>query len=244
MTLDGKDLQPNKSAAGRGDEDEKKMDDEEIARALSEVTSPASAEKSNGNDSSYNTYLFSDDSPSSTMPDAAEISMDTFVSPSSLVSRILREDSSKEEASPPASDDDDDAAPAPAPAGGGAAEDHALRLASGTLTPVRHIRMVQFAVDSPTASTSSFNEGASEEHLLDRLTKVQERLTQTQIDLSGEKAISKRKEKNLVKLAKELQKRSAVLDTKDKQIVKVRHCCQSIEYVLRVFVLCHRYCRT
>ena len=155
--------------------------------------------------------LFPEGSPPS--PPALE----TFKkSPSSLVKRILEQNSSHNRAESPPS--------------GGSADEGPPKL-PGT-PPPKPARTVKFNMaDSPSAS-SNLDE-ASEESLLDRLTRTQEKLTQTQIDLSGEKALRKRKDKNLVKLAKELQKRAAILETKDQQVVKVSQkikwkvCCEN-----------------
>jgi hypothetical protein len=53
------------------------------------------------------------------------------------------------------------------------------------------------------------------------LEQLRGKLTQVQIDLQAEKATRKRKEKNLFKLAKELNKRTAEIDFKDLQIKRV-----------------------
>jgi hypothetical protein len=64
--------------------------------------------------------------------------------------------------------------------------------------------------------------GASREESLEReLQQLRGKLTQVQIDLQAEKATRKRKEKNLFKLAKELNKRTAEIDFKDVQIKRV-----------------------
>lgn len=60
------------------------------------------------------------------------------------------------------------------------------------------------------------------DELLETLQHLRQRLTQTQIDLSAEKALRKRKEKNLIKIARELVLRAAQGDAKDAQIIKVR----------------------
>jgi hypothetical protein len=66
-------------------------------------------------------------------------------------------------------------------------------------------------------STSRVNSA----ELYARLEKTQQALTDAQIDLSGEKAMRKRKEKNLLHLAQELNRRTAEADFKDAIIEKV-----------------------
>jgi hypothetical protein len=85
---------------------------------------------------------------------------------------------------------------------------------------------VQFTgIDSPTNSASAlpqFNvQQATRSELYQRLDFMQQRLTQAQIDLSGEKAMRKRKEKNLMKLAKELSRRQKQTEKHEAQIGKV-----------------------
>jgi len=88
----------------------------------------------------------------------------------------------------------------------------------GTRPPVRSVKFE--GLDSLSSQHSSLEDN-SPEGLMDRLEKTQQRLTQAQIDLSGEKALRKRKEKNLVKLAKELKKRASESELQQVQIHKV-----------------------
>jgi Protein of unknown function (DUF1168) len=87
---------------------------------------------------------------------------------------------------------------------------------------------VQFAgIDSPSnsqtgAALPEFNVmKATRSELYQRLDFMQQRLTQAQIDLSGEKAMRKRKEKNLMKLAKELSRRQKQTEKNEASIAKV-----------------------
>jgi hypothetical protein len=59
---------------------------------------------------------------------------------------------------------------------------------------------------------------SSEEDTDGLIEKLRSQLTQAQVDLSGEKAIRRRKEKNLVKLAKELSHRQTEAELKDRKI--------------------------
>jgi hypothetical protein len=77
--------------------------------------------------------------------------------------------------------------------------------------------------DSPAPSVTNTPVGASKEERLEReLKRLRKKMTEVQIDYQAEKATRKRKEKNLVKLAKELNKRTAEIDFKDSQIKRVR----------------------
>lgn len=145
--------------------------------------------------SNIDDILFSDESPSSpsSAGGAGDVAIDGFKSTSSLVNRILNEDESQSESM--------------------------SITGESPGTPSRRVRSVQFALDAP--SVASNLDDATEEQLLKRIAKMQDIITQTQIDWSGEKALRKRKDKNLVKLAKELQKRATDLEVKDKQIAKV-----------------------
>lgn len=145
--------------------------------------------------SNIDDILFSDESPSSpsSAGGAGDVAIDGFKSTSSLVNRILNEDESQSESM--------------------------SITGESPGTPSRRVRSVQFALDAP--SVASNLDDATEEQLLKRIAKMQDIITQTQIDWSGEKALRKRKDKNLVKLAKELQKRATDLEVKDKQIAKM-----------------------
>lgn len=86
--------------------------------------------------------------------------------------------------------------------------------------------------DSPT-SAANIPKGASREEGDREVKKLREKVAEVQIDYQAEKATRKRKEKNLVKLAKELSKRTAEIDFKDSQIKRV-----SILYFLSFVLAC------
>lgn len=75
--------------------------------------------------------------------------------------------------------------------------------------------------DADAMWTSPIRDDVTEAELRARLEELQMRLTQAQIDLSAEKALRKRKEKNLFKIAQELVKRAADEEAKDLQIRKL-----------------------
>jgi hypothetical protein len=58
----------------------------------------------------------------------------------------------------------------------------------------------------------------SKDELLSLIKELRSELSQARMDLSGEKAIRKRKEKNLVKLAKQLNTRSTTMDEQSQQL--------------------------
>jgi ATP-dependent helicase/DNAse subunit B len=74
--------------------------------------------------------------------------------------------------------------------------------------------------DSPT-SAMNIPKGASREESDREIKRLREKVAEVKIDYQAEKATRKRKEKNLVKLAKELSKRTAEIDFKDSQIKRV-----------------------
>ena len=65
---------------------------------------------------------------------------------------------------------------------------------------------------------ASNDAGMSEDELRSTLKDVRSELAQARMDLSAEKAIRKRKEKNLVKLAKQLNARSTTVEDKAQQL--------------------------
>ena len=77
------------------------------------------------------------------------------------------------------------------------------------------------ARESPDSSTCSAGDPKESAGLRKRLQKTQEKLVQSQIDLSAEKAIRMRKEKLLFKMAKELSKRTEDSDFKAKKIFEM-----------------------
>lgn len=84
-------------------------------------------------------------------------------------------------------------------------------------------RRVQFSGIEESFPTIEVLQNETTSKLIERLNNYRQLLVQAQIDLSGEKAIRRRKDKNLVKLAKELQKRSREIESKNSQITTVRH---------------------
>jgi hypothetical protein len=95
--------------------------------------------------------------------------------------------------------------------------------------------------DSSTATATTTNVNSRspaatprEEVLEVELRRLREKLTKVQIDYQAEKATRKRKEKNLVKLAKELNKRATEIEFKDSQIARVRACIRGYIYWWRI----------
>ena len=82
-------------------------------------------------------------------------------------------------------------------------------------------RSVSFQDSSSPASSPADMSNKTVADLQAEVQQLAEQLTQAQMDLVGEKAVRKKKEKNLVKLAKELQKRSTDMDAKNAQYNKV-----------------------
>lgn len=82
-------------------------------------------------------------------------------------------------------------------------------------------RAVSFSgIDSPASSKADDEKTIGE--LIAKIQSLQIKVEKAGIDLSAEKSMRKKKERNLVKLAKELTKRTDELAAKNKQIVKVR----------------------
>lgn len=88
-------------------------------------------------------------------------------------------------------------------------------------------RAVSFSgIDSPASSKADDEKTFGE--LIAKIQSLQIKVEKANIDLSAEKSMRKKKERNLVKLAKELTKRTDELAAKNKQIVKVRFLYHSI----------------
>lgn len=86
--------------------------------------------------------------------------------------------------------------------------------------PLMERRSVSFTgIGTSPASAANIPTGAS--GVESEIKKLREKMTEAQIDYQAEKATRKRKEKNLVKLAKELNKRTTEIDFKDRQIKRV-----------------------
>ena len=81
---------------------------------------------------------------------------------------------------------------------------------------------VQFSgMEGPSPPPGLNLEHASRSELISKLGGLQERLTQTQVDLKQEKTKCRKKEKNLFKMAKELSKRQIDTAQKEEAIVQV-----------------------
>jgi hypothetical protein len=93
------------------------------------------------------------------------------------------------------------------------------------LTERRRIVSFTGIGDSP-ASAANIPTGASRVESLEReVKKLREKMTEVQIDYQSEKATRKRKEKNLVKLAKHCREMTAEIEFKDKRIKNVSLLC-------------------
>jgi hypothetical protein len=98
-------------------------------------------------------------------------------------------------------------------------EEDETETASPPVSPEVRVRAVKFAGigDSPFHSNAETPVSSREQ-----LKKMREKLTQMQINYQAERAQRKRKEKSLVKLAKQLNKRGVESEFKDEKIAKVR----------------------
>eukprot|EP00977_Amphora_coffeiformis_P028510 scaffold35584_cov176-Amphora_coffeaeformis.AAC.1 len=76
-------------------------------------------------------------------------------------------------------------------------------------------------MDGPSPPPGLNLEEASRSELISKLGGLQERLTQTQVDLKQEKSKCRKKEKNIFRLAKELSKRQVDTAQKEEAIVKL-----------------------
>ena len=75
---------------------------------------------------------------------------------------------------------------------------------------------------SPASSKSSLDIGEATVHdMMARIETLSSRLSEAEVNLSGEKALRKKKEKSLIKLAKELNKRKLETEAKAAEIEKV-----------------------
>ena len=86
---------------------------------------------------------------------------------------------------------------------------------------VQESRKVSFR-DVGSLGSSLDEEEMTHEQLVNKLGGLQAKLTQLSIDISAEKAMRHKKDKSLVKLAKELNKRAADQTAKEKKINLVR----------------------
>lgn len=82
---------------------------------------------------------------------------------------------------------------------------------------VQESKKVSFR-DVGSVASSHEDEDKTHEELVNKIGSLQAKLTQVSIDMSAEKAMRRKKDKSLVKLAKELNKRAADQTAKEKQI--------------------------
>ena len=81
---------------------------------------------------------------------------------------------------------------------------------------------VQFSgMEGPSPPSDLNLDEASRSELISKLGGLQERLTQTQVDLKQEKSKCRKKDKNIVKMAKELNQRQIDTTEKEEAIAKV-----------------------
>ena len=93
---------------------------------------------------------------------------------------------------------------------------------------------VQFSgMEGPSPPPGLNLEEASRSELIAKLCGLQERLTQTQVDLKLEKTNRRKKEKNIFKMAKELGKRQVETTQKEEDILKVSRDLKSPLILLR-----------
>ena len=89
------------------------------------------------------------------------------------------------------------------------------------LDKVQESKKVSFR-DVGSVASSHDDEEKTHEELVNKIGNLQAQLTNISIDMSAEKAMRRKKDKSLVKLAKELNKRAADQTAKEKQINLVR----------------------
>lgn len=88
-------------------------------------------------------------------------------------------------------------------------------------------------IDSLTSSVPDDDKEHSQ--LVEKCAKLEDSLRQAKLDLSAEKVVRKKKEKNVVKLAKELNKRASDQTDKEKEISRVSRLCGTwIPYLMRI----------
>lgn len=80
---------------------------------------------------------------------------------------------------------------------------------------------VSFNIAPGSTDSSVADIDKSKEELYAKLDKVEMKLKQAEIDLTAEKTLKKKKERNLIKLAKELNKRASEQESRDAEIAKV-----------------------
>ena len=80
---------------------------------------------------------------------------------------------------------------------------------------------VSFNIAPGSADSSVADIDKSRDELYTKLDKIEMKLKQAEIDLSAEKTTRKKKERNLIKLAKELNKRASEQEIREAEISKV-----------------------
>lgn len=90
-------------------------------------------------------------------------------------------------------------------------------------------RKVSFR-DVGSVASSHEDEEKTHDELVKKIGELQAKLTQAEIDKSAEKAMRRKKDKSLVKLAKELNKRAADQQAKEKQVNLV--CCILVSWFM------------
>lgn len=82
---------------------------------------------------------------------------------------------------------------------------------------------VSFNIAPGSADSSVADIDKSRDELYTKLDKTEMKLKQAEIDLSAEKTTRKKKERNLIKLAKELNKRASEQESREAEISKVNN---------------------
>lgn len=96
----------------------------------------------------------------------------------------------------------------------------------------RAVKVKFSGMEGPSPPPEVNLETISRSQLIAKLGGLQERLTQTQVDLKQEKSNRRKKEKNIFKMAKELSKRQVEASEKDETIQKV--CLYALEPLVSV----------
>ena len=80
---------------------------------------------------------------------------------------------------------------------------------------------VSFSISPGSADSSVADIDKTRDELYTKLDKVEMKLRQAEIDLTAEKTMRKKKERNLIKLAKELNKRTTEQEKREEEISQV-----------------------
>lgn len=104
-------------------------------------------------------------------------------------------------------------------------EEETTEEARSPTPPIQREVKVKFSgMEGPSPPPELDLGGVTRSQLVQKVGGLQERLTQTQIDLKQEKSARRKKDKNMFKMAKELSKRQVEATEKDEVIQKVRGC--------------------